>query len=62
MLGQVVNVLVDNHLNAGYHSVNWNSTNMTRSKMVSGVYFSELKAIGSNGQEFYDLKKMILLK
>ncbi len=61
ILGEVVNVLVNNQLAAGVHSVNWNSTNRTGNKMVSGVYFFELKANG-NGKEFSDMKKMILLK
>ena len=62
ILGEVVNVLIDNNLSAGTHSVNWNSTNKAGSKMVSGVYFFELKAHGNNGKEFSDMKKMILLK
>ncbi|MDO8550250.1 MAG: FlgD immunoglobulin-like domain containing protein, partial [Ignavibacteria bacterium] len=62
ILGEVVNVLIDNTLAAGLHSVNWNSTNKAGNKMVSGVYFFELKASGNDGSEFSNLKKMILLK
>jgi len=36
--------------------------NDTGKKMVSGVYFFELKASGNDGSEFSNLKKMILLK
>jgi hypothetical protein len=62
ILGEVVNVLVNNQLAAGVHSVNWNSTNRAGNKLGSGVYFFELKANGTNGKEFSDMKKMILLK
>ncbi len=62
ILGEVVNILFDKQLEPGLHSVNWNSTNKSGNKMVSGVYFFELKANGVDGSEFTNLKKMILLK
>lgn len=62
LLGEVVNVLVNSQQNAGNHSVVWNSEDLHGSKVGSGVYFYELKANGSNGSDFTQVRKMILLK
>ncbi len=62
LLGEVVNTLVDGEQNAGSHMVNWNSSDAHGSKVGSGVYFYELKANGSNGSQFTQIRKMILLK
>ncbi len=62
LLGEVVNVLVNSQQNAGVHSVVWNSEDMHGSKVGSGVYFYEFKANGSNGSDFTQIRKMILLK
>jgi hypothetical protein len=62
ILGEVVNILVNQQLNSGVHAVNWNSTNISGTRLGSGVYFLELKAKGDDGKEFSDMKKMILLK
>ena len=42
VLGQVVSTLVDNHMSAGYHSINWDASNMS-----SGMYL--VKAETMNG-------------
>ena len=52
VLGQRVGTLVNNHLDAGSHTVNFNAA-----KFASGVYFYRLEA-GS----YVSLKKMMLLK
>lgn len=62
LLGEVVNVLVNSQQNAGAHTVVWNSEDNHGSKVGSGVYFYELKASGSNGSDFTQIRKMILLK
>jgi hypothetical protein len=62
LLGEIVNVLVDRQQNAGSHTVTWNSEDIHGNKVGSGVYFYELKANGSNGSGFTQIRKMILLK
>ncbi len=53
LLGKQVDVLIDQKLNAGRHSISFNA-----SKLSSGVYFYELKT--SDG--YKDIKKMSLIK
>ena len=62
LLGEVVNVLVNSQQIAGSHSVVWNSQDANGNKVGSGVYFYELKANGTNGSDFTQIRKMILLK
>ncbi|HSD64763.1 MAG TPA: FlgD immunoglobulin-like domain containing protein [Ignavibacteriaceae bacterium] len=62
LLGEVVNTVVNRQQNAGYHTVSWNSNDNHGSKVGSGVYFYELKANGSNGAQFTQIRKMVLLK
>ena len=62
LLGEVVKTLVDGQQNAGFHNVSWNSNDSHGSKVGSGVYFYEIKADGSNGSKFTQIRKMILLK
>jgi len=52
VLGQVVSTLVDGHMNAGYHTVEWNAGNMP-----SGMYLVKVHA-GENVQT----QKLMLLK
>lgn len=52
MLGQEVEVLVNQSLNAGTYKADWNASNFP-----SGIYFYKLEA-----GEFVDVKKMILVK
>lgn len=52
LLGQRVKSLLSKKMNAGNHSVDFNSRNLS-----SGVYFYRIEA-----GEFHDVKKMILLK
>ena len=52
ILGQVVDVLVDSELQAGYHKVSWSGQNAT-----SGIYFYRFTT-----GEFTDAKRMLLLK
>jgi hypothetical protein len=52
VLGNLVTTLINNEVEAGYHSVTWNA-----SGIASGIYFYTLKS-GS----FVATKKLILLK
>ncbi len=62
LLGQRVISLYDGQLQAGSHSFTWNADDVNGKKLSSGIYFYELKAKGSNGTDFQNTKKMLLLK
>lgn len=62
LLGETVKVLFDNQISAGNHSVVWNADDNSGKKISSGIYFYELKASGDNGNNFNQIRKMILLK
>ena len=51
-IGQRVEILLNQHMNAGYHEVEFNAQNLS-----SGIYFYSIKA-----GEFQDVKKMVLLR
>ena len=60
ILGQVVDVLPDSDLKAGYHKMNWSGQDF-----ASGIYFYRLTARGAyrdNRGEFSATKRMLLLK
>jgi len=57
ILGEQVSVLVDDYLEAGYHSVAWNSLGQQGAPLASGIYFYALTA-----GDFHSVKKMMLLK
>jgi len=57
ILGQEVEVLVNQQLNAGIYKVDWNASNYP-----SGVYFYKLDASTSLSVTYSDTKKMILIK
>jgi hypothetical protein len=59
ILGQEVSILIDEILNAGYHSVSFNAGQLT-----SGIYFYYLKtnSIENPAESFVSVKKMILIK
>lgn len=58
MLGQAIVKEVYSNLNAGHYSFVWNGRDMSGSPVASGVYFYELNA----GNQFRDIKKMVLMK
>ncbi len=62
ILGQEIIRLVDNQMSAGNHSIIWNANDAGGSKLTSGIYLYKLTASGINGNEFQDIKKMILMK
>ncbi len=57
LLGQEVATLVNQDLTAGVYNYDFNATGIN-----SGVYFYKIEAVGVNGNEFVDIKKMMLLK
>jgi len=57
ILGEVVDLLDNTFRQAGNYKVTWNP-----GRIASGVYFYELKAVSSSGDQFSQMKKMIMLK
>jgi hypothetical protein len=57
VLGQEVASLINQDLAAGVHNYDFNASGFN-----SGVYFYRIEANGTNGTEFVDVKKMILVK
>jgi hypothetical protein len=56
-LGELVNVAAKGIYQAGNYSVNFNASDLT-----SGIYYYNLKAVGTNGNEFVKTAKMLLMK
>ena len=50
--GQEVALLIDGPVNAGYHTVQWDA-----SDMASGIYFYRIQA-----GNFADMKRMVVIK
>ena len=57
LLGQQVNVLKNDFMNAGHHVLDWNGLDASGNEVASGVYFYELRA-----GNYVDKKKMLLLR
>lgn len=57
ILGRQIIRLIDEHQQAGYKSIDWNSTNTSGQQFSAGVYLYQVKA-----GDFLQTKKMILLK
>ena len=60
ILGEEIRVLLNEEKEAGYHSIDFNGSDLT-----SGVYFYRIQVVdpsSSSGQVFIDTKKMVLLK
>jgi hypothetical protein len=62
LLGEVVKEILNNDLNAGLHTVIWNGDDKSGNKVSTGIYFYELKATGVDGNQFNQIRKMVLLK
>ena len=62
LLGQKVNTLINSEVTPGSYNVEWNGTDNSGMKVSSGIYLYKLKANGSNGRNFTQIKKMVLLK
>ena len=57
MLGRKVRTLVNGAQDAGYRTVMWNATSDLGTPVSAGMYIYTIRA-----NEFYEVKKMILLK
>ncbi len=57
LLGQEVMKLVDDNFSAGWHSINFDASELT-----SGIYLYAIQATGANGKKFVETRKMVLLK
>jgi hypothetical protein len=57
--GRLVRTLADKNFEAGEHWVDWNGTNDQGQVVARGVYFTQVKFIGSG---FVDAKKLTVLK
>jgi len=57
VMGRVVKDLVNGQKDVGYHSVNWNAENDMGDPVSAGMYFYTIHA-----GEFFETKKMVLLK
>ncbi|MCE2448926.1 MAG: putative Ig domain-containing protein [Candidatus Latescibacteria bacterium] len=58
VVGQPVRTLVAEHQSAGRYMVEWDATDDSGHSLSSGMYFYRLQA----GEEFREVKKMLLLK
>ena len=56
-LGRRVATLVNQSLNAGYHTATWNGKNQQGESLASGVYFVRMKA-----GEYLKNQKIIMMK
>jgi len=59
---QVTELLRDQDMSAGYHSLDWKAKGMDGAQLSSGLYIYRLEASGLNGQKFIRSMKMMLLK
>jgi len=59
--GQKVKSLVNDNMQAGYHSIAWDGHDESGKSVTSGVYFSSFGAVDDGG-DYTSIKKMILLK
>jgi hypothetical protein len=62
LLGQVVTTLVNEEISAGSYSVVWNGEDKNGLKVSSGIYLYTIQATGTNGKEFQQIRKMVLLR
>jgi len=62
LLGQAVKTLVNEEISSGNYSVVWNGEDQSGLKVTSGVYLYKMQANGTNGKEFQQIRKMVLLK
>jgi len=64
IMGKEVRSLIDDNQEAGFKSIEWNSTNNSGNVVASGVYFYRITAtnMAEPSKIFVDTKKMMLLK
>ena len=57
VLAEEVAVLINDKLEAGYHEIQWNGTDMNNKVLPTGVYFYRIDA-----GDYVDVKKMLFIK
>ncbi len=62
IIGQEIKLLVNENQSAGIHKIKFNSSDIDNMRLTSGIYFYKITALDKKGNEFKDIKKMILLK
>jgi hypothetical protein len=62
ILGRDILTLHEGELAAGYHSRRWSGVDEAGRKVVSGIYFYRMTAIGESGTQFTKVMKLLLLK
>ncbi|MFH2004249.1 MAG: FlgD immunoglobulin-like domain containing protein, partial [Bacteroidota bacterium] len=64
ILGQEVKTLTDEIQDAGYKSIEWNSTNNSGNIVASGVYFYRIEAtsVSDPSKSFTQIRKMLLIR
>jgi len=62
LLGQKLKVVIDSHLNAGYHSIIWDGTDENGIQASSGMYLFSIIIKSKNKIIYQDIKKMSLVK
>lgn len=61
LLGQKIKTLVNQQMEAGYQSINWDARNEDGHGVASGIYIYQIEA-KAKGQRFLQNRKMILLR
>ncbi len=62
-IGQIVSVVVDGVVAAGYRSVNWKAIAYDGSALPSGIYFCRMRATSlQTGREFSRLRKLVIMR
>ena len=62
ILGQHIRTLLQGYQSGGTHRVNWDSTDKTGNRVVSGVYFYKLTIEDENGRLNNYIRKMLLVR
>jgi hypothetical protein len=57
IIGQRITTLVNTVQKSGNYMVTWNASNLS-----SGIYFYSIRTTNNSGKQFFDVKKMILMK
>jgi hypothetical protein len=60
--GRLINTLFNEAREAGYYTVNWNSTDLMGKPVASGVYFSRFDVITKDKKLYKKVRKMILIR
>jgi hypothetical protein len=55
--GQLIRTILQNELETGYHSINWNGKDGKQKELPSGIYFYQIKT-----ENFSEIKKALLIK